>query len=151
MNQLDLLAQLATLIEQTPLFTHAPFAKEAELHNALDARDSDPFDATWMAHYTALQPLEVTHPLQPEERALISRIRERAFKAAFATSSSADLAGYISDDFDLLARALCLDYESPWLSALLHSYVQGTFPTGDLLSHQSSLSATLQQCANREP
>ena len=97
----------------------------------LDARDGEPFDREWMRCYSAVQDAEVEVELQTKN-VIIDELREWAFKRAYSISGNAEFAACVSDDFDLLARALQADYSDAWLGALWQFYREGRFPCGDL-------------------
>jgi hypothetical protein len=90
----------------------------------LDERDIDIFDAEWMRNYNAIKGAINT----PEIKALIESIREISFKITYDSTHSSDLAGYISDDFGLIAEALFLNYNDDWLNALANEYIENKIP-----------------------
>ena len=63
---------------------------------------------------------------------MIDELREWAFKRALVISSHADIAASVSDDFELIARALQVDWSDEWLAALWLEYRAGRFPCGEL-------------------
>lgn len=95
---------------------------------ALEARDASPFDREWMRVFRLLE----SHAIEAESGSAVERIRERAFKLCFAATENPELSGYVSDDFDLLARALSVGVEDEWLTSLFSEYLEGRFPTGTL-------------------
>ena len=97
----------------------------------LDERDSDPFDSEWMRAYAAVQDAEVEAELQKTNVA-IDDLREWAFKTAHGVSGNAEIAAYVADDFELIARALQANWSDEWLGALWQEYRVGRFPCGDL-------------------
>lgn len=97
----------------------------------LDARDGQLFDSEWMRVYSAVQDMEVEGELQTKNVA-IDELREWVFKRAHGISGNAEIAGYVSDDFEILARALQANYSDEWLGALWQEYREGRFPCGDL-------------------
>ena len=101
------------------------------LDSLLEARESEPFDGEWMRVYSAVQDLEVEGELQTKN-VTIDELREWAFKRAYGISGHAEIAACVSDDFELLARALQADTSDEWLGALWQTYRAGRFPCGDL-------------------
>lgn len=95
---------------------------------ALDERDAEPFDAEWMRVYRELK--ETT--ISAEQQELLSEIGKAAFLRTMEVTRSSDLAGYISDDFDLLGRGLIANAADPWLNGLWRSYCEERFPCGEL-------------------
>ncbi len=97
----------------------------------LEARESDPFDSEWLRVYSAVQDAEVEAELQTKS-VTIDELREWAFKRAHGISGNAEIAGYVADDFELIARALQADYNDEWLGAMWQEYRTGRFACGDL-------------------
>lgn len=97
----------------------------------LDARDNQHFDEQWMRVYSAVQDTEVEGELQTKN-AMIDELREWAFKHAHGVSGNAEIAGYVADDFEILARALQANYSDEWLGVLWQEYREGRFPCGEL-------------------
>lgn len=97
----------------------------------LDAREGEPFDGEWMRCYSAVQDAEVEGELQTKN-VTIDELREWAFKRAHGLSGHAEVAASVSDDLELLARALQAAYSDEWLGALWQTYREGRFPCGDL-------------------
>ncbi len=113
------------------LLGRVDFSKPAATDDLLDARDGQPFDGEWMRCYSAVQDVEVEGELQTKN-VTIDELREWAFKRAYGLSGHAELAAYVADDFELIARALQADYSDEWLGALWQSYRAGRFPCGDI-------------------
>ena len=107
------------------------FSDPDAIDDLLDARESQIFDEEWMRCYSAVQDLEVEGELQTRN-VIIDELREWTFKRAYKLSSHAELAAYVSDDFDLIARALQADYSDDWLGALWQTYRAGGFPCGEI-------------------
>jgi hypothetical protein len=108
---------------------------------ALAARDEPPFDGEWMRVFDSLKGRSMESAHGP----VIERIRERAFKLCFAATGDPDLSGYVSDDFDLLARALSAEVDDEWLARVMSEYLVGRFPSGDLPRSYSSLRGMVQE------
>jgi hypothetical protein len=91
-----------------------------------DERERPAFDLGWI---TAFDVVEKAWRLrQSQDTEHLSRIREIAFKRAFAATSSHDLAAMISDDFDLISRSHEMDLQIPFIDSLLHAYSSGKIP-----------------------
>jgi hypothetical protein len=95
----------------------------------LDSRDAQPFDDEWVRVHKAIEQEKRGSSLNT---AIEDEIRELAFKKAYQNTGNGEIAGYVSDDFDLLARAIAVGYSDPWLELLLDEYQSGRFPHGDL-------------------
>lgn len=101
-----------------------------DINFMLDSRDEDVFDSEWMKNYNAISKNEKLNTLEIKKG--VESIREISYKATYKATQSSDLAGYISDDFGLIAEALVLDYNDDWLNALAKEYVDGRVPHNKL-------------------
>jgi len=120
------ITQLLAKLESGGLLA-TPLLDTEEIDTALDARDGEGFEVDWLRVHERLS-LEAKSD-EPTE-AVLKRIREVAFKAAYRHSENPDFAGYVSDDFDLVSRALISEMDDPWLNGLFAEYVAGRFPSG---------------------
>lgn len=105
------------------------------VNDFLDERDEDPFDGDWVNAFNEVKKQFET--LHPERSAIdkIDKIRELAFRSAFSGSNSSDLAGYVSDDFELISKAIVINSDNKWVTTLLDIYLGGGFPSGKLVRH----------------
>ena len=55
------------------------------------------------------------------------------FKKIYDFTENSDLAGYISDDFDLMCRAYIVDLNDEWLAKVAHIYNEKRIPSGKIL------------------
>jgi hypothetical protein len=89
---------------------------------ALDARDTnDEFERAW------LEADADVGPSTPEHATAILRVAKAAFDVAVAQLPGHEIASYVSDDLELLARAASKEAGSPFLERLWHQYVQNGF------------------------
>ena len=95
----------------------------------LDSRDAQPFDDEWVRVHKAVEHEKRASSLNIQ---IVDEIRELAFKKEYQNTGNGEIAGYVSDDFDLLARAIAVGYSDPWLELLWNEYHAGRFPHGDL-------------------
>ena len=128
---MDKVSEFNTQARALHLLGQIDFSKPNVADDLLDARDSQVFDEQWMRVYSAIQDIEVEGERQTKN-VMIDELREWAFKRAYDISSHAELAAAVSDDFEVLARALQADYSDQWLGALWLEYRAGRFPCGDL-------------------
>ncbi len=129
------LQKLKNLILSKVLLSNNTFSVD-DLDLILDERDESVFDSEWIRNYEAINEKKGITDHEIEE---IDIIREISFKAAYNATESADLAGYISDDFELIAKALILNYNDEWLNALAKEYVEDMIPHGSLKPLQGEL------------
>lgn len=102
------------------------------LDSWLDLRDAFEFEREWEHVVRQLQNLELEFPVQADEQPVLEDIQKTAFLAAIRVTGSNELAAYVSDDFDVLARATRLGFNDRWLNTLRLRYEQGRFPRGTL-------------------
>ena len=106
--------------------------EDNELADWLDMRDAPPFDVEWTRAFALLGDREGEQPLAPEELQSLKKLREAAYAKAATATNDTEVAAYISDDLDLLARAARMGLEDDWLTSLRRAYDDGRFPTGAL-------------------
>lgn len=100
----------------------------AEINELLEQRDEPAFDAEWMRVYTTVQDLEVEGEVQ-KANVVIDEIRESTFRRVFQLTRNPEVAGAVSDDFDLIARAVQIGLEDEWLDEMWEEYEAGRFPS----------------------
>ncbi|WP_257153537.1 hypothetical protein [Pseudomonas sp. ICMP 561] len=105
-------------------FFEALCAGNPDWDSMLDARDEAGFDEQWTQHRLIVQ----STPLTGEVIENITLLREWVFKNVFSVSDNAELAGYVSDDFGLIAYHLESNTDSAWVTGLLDAYVHNQFP-----------------------
>ncbi len=120
---MERLTQLIELLERGILFA---IPKEARwLENAVEARYGESFEGCWMKHWESVSKM----PLTEATKSAMDKLREAAFKAAFRATGSSEIAGLVSDDFELLVRYDVGGFGAdPWITGLAESYLQGFFP-----------------------
>lgn len=127
------LRRFAEDVSKLNLLGNASTSSEDEQNAMLDNRDRKPFDPEWVRVDKAVKQLELDQQLSDEDKTAIDELRETTFKRTYQVVVNGELAGYVSDDFDLIARALVVDYRDAWLDALWAKYQTGDFPHGGLL------------------
>ncbi|PSU86585.1 hypothetical protein C0W35_22190 [Photobacterium kishitanii] len=103
------------------------------INDALDERDKKPFDSNWVSCYEEIDSKLITH----EELKLVNALRKIIFLKCYkenTSEESGELSEYVSDDFELIAKAIITRSENHWVSSLLNEYKKGNFPRGDLKS-----------------
>ncbi len=99
-----------------------------DLDTILDCRDLPPFDSNWVKCYNEIENELVKNPLSNEDLSTIDIIREKAFKAVSSLTSQHEIASYISDDFDLIAKSMALSSNNAFATVLYKSYCDGKIP-----------------------
>jgi hypothetical protein len=144
-HNVSLLERLAVAIESHRFpGVGFPFAGgERSLAQVLDSRDQPEFEVPWLAAFNALELAAPFASLPAVSRAAVDRVREATYMQAFHTTGSPELAAYVSDDFDLLSRAILIAHENAWLTALFSAYQRGVFPAGHFPLASGSLVSTV--------
>ncbi|OUN39199.1 hypothetical protein B5G28_06605 [Faecalibacterium sp. An77] len=101
--------------------------EELHIDDFLDQRDSDPFDSEWVRVYQALEELK-----KGKTVADTREVEKKAYITAYEKTENAELAGYISDDFGLIADSKRLNYSDEWLDKLISCYENARIPCGEL-------------------
>ena len=101
--------------------------EELDIDDFLDQRDSDPFDIEWVRVYQALEELK-----KGKTVADTREIEKKAYITVYEKSENDELAGYISDDFGLIADSKRLNYSDEWLKKLISCYENARIPCGEL-------------------
>jgi hypothetical protein len=93
--------------------------------DALDKRDDTFFDSAWTRNFNELKDFDYR---DGDDAKLVSEVREFVFKKVYYLTNSSEVAGCISDDFGLVADAVCKYKVSGWVADLLDTYISGRFP-----------------------
>ncbi|MBE6753941.1 MAG: hypothetical protein E7559_06280 [Ruminococcaceae bacterium] len=131
--------RLISIIENRELFSENYFA-ERDIDELVDLRYSANFDRQWMRVYNDLKQ---TTP-DAETTQTIDKIRELSFLMAYGMTESDDIAGLLSDDFELICKAHLAGYNDGWLNALICAYAAGQFPCGTLDPTDKDITACMQ-------
>tara|TARA_Y100000296_G_C5158244_1_gene250371 strand:+ start:535 stop:951 length:417 start_codon:yes stop_codon:yes gene_type:complete len=116
------------------------FLSGVDCESLLDDRDSDPFDSKWVEEFKIVSDIFSSKYKTKEDEERIERIREIVFKMVSTITGGGEIASYISDDFELIAKAAFIDYDSSWVGALLESYMNFKIPQGQLDENSKSVS-----------
>ena len=130
-----ILARLSSALEAEALLP-AVFRRldnDLSIDHVLSERDAPGFEQPWLTAFAAVESVASLNQLSPAQRLVVDRIREVAYKQAFRATSHPDIAAYVSDDFDLIARAIIAGQDSPWIASLLSTYSHGRCPVASCL------------------
>ena len=101
--------------------------EELDIDDILDKRESDPLDSEWMRVYREIKELKKGKKFDDT-----TEIEKKAFVTVYEKSHNDELAGYISDDFGLIADGKVLNYADEWLDKLAVCYEKAIIPCGEL-------------------
>lgn len=106
----------------------------------LDSRDSSEFEEDWLNVFHKLE----KRPFDAKDLETVKDIREIAYKKTFASTNHSELAAYVADDFEMIAKSLLADLTDEWLNALFLSYLHGAFPHSKIAPKRSGLELILE-------
>ena len=129
-----LVNEIIKKIEDNKLFTEYMF-RAKNIEKLLDERDKNPFDCSWMEVSNYLKKQEIPEEIIDE----IDELRELVFLTCVAFEDCGELAGYASDDIELICMADYCSFKSPWLEKMITLYMYDIFPTGDILKNYPNL------------
>lgn len=102
----------------------------------IEMRYESNFEKAWMRCFDQL----VAVKLNEDDNARLNELREIAFKVAYKHTDDPDLAGLVSDDFELIGKAATSGTNAPWLNSLWLAYRDKIFPAGTLTETDGDLS-----------
>ena len=100
----------------------------ADLDALLDQRDSGDFEDDWICAAEDVQAHWDDFTDANAIEAKIDEVQELAFKKCFEVAEESEISGYVSDDFELLAKASAMALESPYLEQMMKVYSNGGIP-----------------------
>ena len=89
-----------------------------DIDDFLDQRECDPFDSEWVRVYQTIEELK--------------KGKEMVDTREIEKTECDDLAGYIADDFGLIADSIMLHYSDEWLEKVISCYKEAIIPCGKL-------------------
>ncbi|MBE5075821.1 hypothetical protein [Anaerotignum lactatifermentans] len=98
-----------------------------DIDDFLDQRECDPFDSEWVRVYQAIEELK-----KGKEMVDTREIEKKAYITVYEKTECDDLAGYIADDFGLIADSIMLHYSDEWLEKVISCYKEAIIPYGKL-------------------
>lgn len=106
--------------------------QDEDYDDLLDERDEDGFAQPWTKSYNTINKAYIDSGLTDAYKARIDKIREYTFKRVYKETESSDLSSYLSDDFDLILKAMLTNSQDSWVNALWQVYTEGQIPKGVL-------------------
>lgn len=93
----------------------------------MDQRDRGDFEDDWLKAAESIE-AEWESFAEAEAQSMVDEIREIAYLLCFELTGEAEISGYVSDDFELLAKGSLLQLDHPYLNQMLADYREGRFP-----------------------
>ena len=121
------LQRLLDTIREGKLLPATMFDRD-DRDDLLDQRDAEEFERPWLACYNRIK--EEWSAREPEQAAtaLMDEIRKESFLAVSRATRQHEMASYVSDDFELIAKSIALDLNDEYANGLLETYEQGEIP-----------------------
>lgn len=101
--------------------------EELDIDEFLNKRDIEPFDSNWVRVYQIIEELKKGRTIDSTRD-----IEKKVYIIVYEQTGNNELAGYISDDFGLIADSKILDYTEEWLEKLISCYENSLLPCGVL-------------------
>ncbi|MCY7347501.1 MAG: hypothetical protein LH614_14955 [Pyrinomonadaceae bacterium] len=80
----------------------------------------------------------------------IEEIRRIAYEKSFEAAKHSELAAYVADDFELIAKSLQSGLDDEWLNSLFLTYLHGSFPHTKLTLKKSGLELLMEMLLPEE-
>jgi hypothetical protein len=106
----------------------ASYYGQLDCDGVLDARDGRDFDAAWVRQSREVELRWAEAEVSAEARALAEDIRRESFLAVSRATRQHEIAGYVSDDFELIVRGRLAGVEGGLIGQLWSAYDRGEFP-----------------------
>lgn len=103
-----------------------------DFDEVLDSRDISDFDTEWVRVDSDIEKMKQEKGYTEEQKLRNHDIREQVYLKVYELCQDGELAGYISDDFGLIADSEYFCYKDEWLNKMISCYKQSTIPCGKL-------------------
>ncbi len=114
--------------------------QKLDIEDALCQRDSFEFEHEWLRVFHEIETLLEIQPLHQDDLQQVNMLREKTYKRVYEHTQYSEICAYVSDDFEMISKALILSYNDSWLNALWNEYKSGVFPCGVLKKKTGTLS-----------
>ena len=121
------LADIAPGISTESLLHRSAFT-DVDLDAILDQRDDGDFEDDWIKAAEDVQYHWERFAEADTNQVVIDQIREIAFKKCHDYVNESEICGYVSDDFELMAKASAMALDSPYLANMMKIYSDGGVP-----------------------
>ena len=101
--------------------------EELDIDEFLNKRDIEPFDSNWVRVYQIIEEMKKGRAIDSTKD-----IEKKVYIIVYEQTGNNELAGYISDDFGLIADSKILGYTEEWLEKFISCYENSLLPCGVL-------------------
>ncbi len=126
-KETETLKSLLSAIQNGDLLNSSTF-KNIDLDAILERRDSEPFANVWTAASEQVEAAWQGNQWPEDDLALLEAIRKEAFLAVTRAAGQHEISSYVSDDFDLICKAIMLDDDNFFVMGMLANYREGMIP-----------------------
>ncbi|WOO43079.1 hypothetical protein [Rubellicoccus peritrichatus] len=126
-KQLDTI--LESILKRTYLSDYCFASKD--LDGILDRREDEGFEKEWIDSHKRIEAKFSDSNLSEETKEKIEEIRKESFLATSRATEQHEIASYVSDDFDLIAKNIALGLADPFIDSLFEKYIQDKLPEGN--------------------
>ena len=99
-----------------------------DLDDILDTRDQREFEQPWLACSKQIEQRWAEETPGAATIELIDEIRKQSFLVVSRATRQHEMASYVSDDFELICKALALESNDPYAADLLKCYQNQELP-----------------------
>jgi hypothetical protein len=124
---MDWLKIFITQIQSGTLLSNSMF-ESIDLDQALDRRDNTEFAQTWVTVHASIESDWNEKDLSKKWDSEINKLRKLVFLTTSRATYQHEIASYVSDDFELIAKAKITNSNNVFIQWLLAQYTNGVFP-----------------------
>ena len=141
------MSDIETLLQSVrrEVILNANTFEDAVSEEVVSRRDQPEFEGEWLRIFDELKDVS----LSTEQSTVAEHIREAAYKAVFKHTGNPDLSGYVSDDFEIIAKGVCSGTDRVFLNGLLEAYTENTIPGPTIPWSRKSLTSLVDQLRER--
>ncbi len=141
------MSDIETLLQSVrrEVILNANTFEDAVSEEVVSRRDQPEFEGEWLRIFDELKDVS----LCTEQSTVAEHIREAAYKAVFKHTGNPDLSGYVSDDFEIIAKGVCSGTDRVFLNGLLEAYTENTIPGPTIPWSRKSLTSLVDQLRER--
>ncbi len=131
-------------IKDNKIITNELF-EDYDIDEVLDLRDDKNFDLEWCRVYNEIEDLDI----KEEDLIVINDIRKNVYLKVCDITEECEIAGYISDDFELISKAYIRGINDSWLNMVISLYANDIIPFGKLEKSTSDINKVFNTLINK--
>ena len=130
------LPDLLQVVKDGAVLTPEVFG-QIDYDEILTERDGDKgFEGSWNRCYNAVEKKWGDSDVSDEIEQMVEEIREQSYEISAMAMEQHELANVISDDFDLFARSIVMEFNDEFLESLWEAYENGEVPSPSTLNER---------------